>query len=76
MRAVILSMQVISLCDERSVEGLAWLGKRLFSVGLQGYVEEYDLASLQIKVTHTFVCIKKTKKSNVGLACAVVCALE
>lgn len=43
-------LQVISVCEERSVEGLVWLDRRLFSVGLDSNVVEYDLATLQIKV--------------------------
>ncbi|KAK7113872.1 U3 small nucleolar RNA-associated protein 4 homolog isoform X2 [Littorina saxatilis] len=44
-----LQEKVISVCEERSVEGLVWLDRRLFSVGLDSNVVEYDLATLQIK---------------------------
>ena len=45
------------------MEGLVWLGSRLFSVGLDCNVVEYDLASLQLKVgvaTH-IVCTAANK---------------
>ncbi|XP_064106148.1 U3 small nucleolar RNA-associated protein 4 homolog [Macrobrachium nipponense] len=35
--------------EEASVEGLAWCNDRLFSVGLHGYVLEYDLSLCTVK---------------------------
>ncbi|XP_068232510.1 U3 small nucleolar RNA-associated protein 4 homolog isoform X2 [Palaemon carinicauda] len=35
--------------EDASVEGLAWCNDRLFSVGLHGYVLEYDLALCNVK---------------------------
>ena len=48
------------------MEGLVWLGSRLFSVGLDCNVVEYDLASLQLKVgvaTH-IVCTATNKHTH------------
>uniref|UniRef100_T1HB54 WD_REPEATS_REGION domain-containing protein n=1 Tax=Rhodnius prolixus TaxID=13249 RepID=T1HB54_RHOPR len=36
-----------------TIEGLAWYNKRLFSVGLQGSVIEYDLRKHEPKILHT-----------------------
>uniref|UniRef100_A0A3B4BIV5 Uncharacterized protein n=1 Tax=Periophthalmus magnuspinnatus TaxID=409849 RepID=A0A3B4BIV5_9GOBI len=43
--------QVIPGRDGRSVEALCWVGSRLFSVGLDGLITEYDLDNLRPKYT-------------------------
>ncbi|KAJ0069514.1 hypothetical protein NL108_008453, partial [Boleophthalmus pectinirostris] len=37
--------------DGRSIEALCWVGSRLFSVGLDGLITEYDLNNLRPKYT-------------------------
>lgn len=41
-----------------TIEGLAWYNKRLFSVGLQGSVIEYDLRKHEPKVIQFFIVYK------------------
>lgn len=37
--------------EARAAEALAWVGKRLFSAGLNGEIVEYDLDNNRVKYT-------------------------
>lgn len=43
--------QVIPGQDGRAAEALCWVGQRLFSVGLNGEITEYDLENLRPRYT-------------------------
>lgn len=44
-----IERSISSSTDNFSIEGLAWCGDRLFSVGLHGLLVEYDLNKLLVK---------------------------
>ncbi|KAL8589980.1 hypothetical protein ACOMHN_007006 [Nucella lapillus] len=41
--------KVIAVAEKRQVDGIVWMNSRLFSVGMDSIVVEYDLVSLAIK---------------------------
>lgn len=43
----VFGAQVIPGRDRRAVEALCWVGRRLFSAGLDGEITEYDLENLR-----------------------------
>jgi len=48
---LVFDAQVIPGQDGRAVEALCWVGRRLFSAGLNGEITEYDLENLRPRYT-------------------------
>ncbi|KAL8589985.1 hypothetical protein ACOMHN_007010 [Nucella lapillus] len=49
--------KVIAVAEKRQVDGIVWMNSRLFSVGMDSIVVEYDLVSLAIKVGTEDGCV-------------------
>lgn len=43
--------QIIPGREQCGIEGLSWVGERLFSAGLNGGITEYDLTNQKVKYT-------------------------
>lgn len=74
LEKVILDLETIE--DKPSVESMMWVGDRLFSCGLHGFVVEHDPSSGRIKVSPFYTVTFKLSSSTIINYSELICVVE